>query len=238
MTVARAGPTPYRDLTGADAPAPASNAAPIRKAGDELGTVMAAAIARRRLGGEQLPSRLFAHPRRKTRWRWSNACPASPWTRARAVRGFGGAAGNVLIDGERPATKDDSLDQILNRIPASAVARIEVIRGGAPGIDMQGKTVIANVVRRSDAAGAAGPRRRPAPTPGRALRVRGATVEGSAAGRRHEPRGIALLAGHGFDDGVGHGPRSLRRRHRRGDRWPPDRRGTPGRRQLQGDRRG
>ncbi len=27
------------------------------------------------------------------------------------VRGFGGAAGNVLIDGSRPASKDDSLEE-------------------------------------------------------------------------------------------------------------------------------
>ncbi len=63
-----------------------------------------------------------------------------------SVRGFEGAAGNVLIDGHRPSSKNDNLDQILTRIPASKVERIDVIRGGAPGIDMQGKTVIANVV--------------------------------------------------------------------------------------------
>jgi outer membrane receptor protein involved in Fe transport len=62
------------------------------------------------------------------------------------LRGFEGAAGNVLIDGHRPASKSDALDSILQRIPASKVERIDVIRGGAPGIDMQGKTVIANVV--------------------------------------------------------------------------------------------
>lgn len=64
------------------------------------------------------------------------------------VRGYEGAAGNVLIDGQRPATKTDNLDTLLSRIPASKVERIDVIRGGAPGIDMQGKTVIANVVRK------------------------------------------------------------------------------------------
>src|SRR5580765_8060371 len=63
-----------------------------------------------------------------------------------SVRGFEGAAGNVLIDGLRPSSKSDSIDQILSRIPASKVERIDVIRGGAPGIDMQGKTVIANVI--------------------------------------------------------------------------------------------
>ena len=33
------------------------------------------------------------------------------------VRGFAGAAGNVLIDGARPASKDDPLQLILQRIP-------------------------------------------------------------------------------------------------------------------------
>jgi outer membrane receptor protein involved in Fe transport len=66
-----------------------------------------------------------------------------------SVRGFEGAAGNVLIDGRRPATKTDDLGTILTRIPISRVARIDVIRGGAPGIDMQGKSVIANVVMKT-----------------------------------------------------------------------------------------
>jgi outer membrane receptor protein involved in Fe transport len=67
------------------------------------------------------------------------------------VRGFTGAVGNVLIDGSRPAGKQESLESILRRIPAAAVERIEVIRAGAPGIDMQGQTVLANVVRRREA---------------------------------------------------------------------------------------
>ncbi|THD82027.1 MAG: TonB-dependent receptor [Phenylobacterium sp.] len=67
-----------------------------------------------------------------------------------SVRGFEGAAGNVLIDGQRPAAKSDALDSILQRIPMSNVERIDVIRGGAPGIDMQGQTVIANVIRKKD----------------------------------------------------------------------------------------
>lgn len=67
-----------------------------------------------------------------------------------SVRGFEGAAGNVLINGQRPAAKSDPLDTILQRIPISRVVRIDVIRGGAPGIDMQGKTVIANVILKKD----------------------------------------------------------------------------------------
>ncbi|WGM29924.1 TonB-dependent receptor [Brevundimonas sp. NIBR11] len=63
-----------------------------------------------------------------------------------STRGFAGAAGNVLIDGDRPSSKSDSLDQILQRISAASVERIELIRGGAPGIDMRGRSVVANVV--------------------------------------------------------------------------------------------
>ncbi len=66
-----------------------------------------------------------------------------------SVRGFEGAAGNVLIDGQRPASKNDNLEEILRRIPAGQVERIDVIRGAAPGIDMQGKSVLANVIRKS-----------------------------------------------------------------------------------------
>ncbi|MBU1374637.1 MAG: TonB-dependent receptor [Alphaproteobacteria bacterium] len=65
-----------------------------------------------------------------------------------AVRGYEGSAGNVLIDGERPATKSEDLEGVLKRIPASRIERIDLIRGGAPGIDMQGKAVIANIVRK------------------------------------------------------------------------------------------
>ena len=69
------------------------------------------------------------------------------------VRGYGGAAGNVLIDGQRPATKSEGLEDSLRRIQAGQVERIDIIRGGAPGIDMQGKTVIANVILRKDQSG-------------------------------------------------------------------------------------
>ncbi len=65
-----------------------------------------------------------------------------------SVRGFAGAAGNVLIDGQRPTIKTDSLSRHPGRITIDQVERIDLIRGGAPGIDMQGRTVIANVIRK------------------------------------------------------------------------------------------
>ncbi len=61
-------------------------------------------------------------------------------------RGFAAASGNVLVNGVRPSSKTDVLSAMLDRIAASRVDRIEVIRGGAPGIDMQGQTIVANVI--------------------------------------------------------------------------------------------
>ena len=62
------------------------------------------------------------------------------------TRGLAGAAGNTLINGRRPSSKSDDLADVLRRISAASVARVELIRGGAPGIDMQGRPVVANVV--------------------------------------------------------------------------------------------
>ncbi|MGF1455006.1 MAG: TonB-dependent receptor plug domain-containing protein [Alphaproteobacteria bacterium] len=67
-------------------------------------------------------------------------------------RGFAGAAGNVLIDGERPAVKSDSATAILSRLPASAVKAIDLIRGKAAQFDLRGQTVAVNVVLKPGAA--------------------------------------------------------------------------------------
>ena len=99
-----------------------------------------------RTGTGSYPAAFFASARPNTAFDMIARLPGFTFDPGQSVRGFGGAAGNVLIDGERPPTKTDTLDDILKRIPASSVARIEVIRGGAPGIDMQGRTVLANVI--------------------------------------------------------------------------------------------
>lgn len=66
------------------------------------------------------------------------------------IRGFGGAAGNVLIDGARPTSKAGLADA-LSRIPASAVERIEVMRNASTG-EAQGQSLVVNVVRLTSAA--------------------------------------------------------------------------------------
>lgn len=65
------------------------------------------------------------------------------------ARGFEGAVGNVLINGARPASKNDTGSNVLSRTTSAQVERIELIRGGAPGIDMQGYAVVANVILKS-----------------------------------------------------------------------------------------
>jgi outer membrane receptor protein involved in Fe transport len=88
----------------------------------------------------------FAEARPNTAYDMIGRLPGFSFTDVGSARGFAGTAGNVLIDGERPTSKTDSLQSVLTRIPAGNVERIDLIRGGAPGIDMQGQTVVANVI--------------------------------------------------------------------------------------------
>lgn len=122
------------------------------------------------------------------------------------VRGLGGAAGNVLIDGRRPASKSDPLEDVIRRIPASQVLRVELIRGGAPGIDMQGQPVVVNIVRVPGAGGnttfavASGWYQDGRTSP--AMRFEGARP--LSDDRRFE---WSILVARFVDDGAGEGPR-------------------------------
>lgn len=119
------------------------------------------------------PASFFASTQPSTAFDMLTVLPGYEFSESDAeVRGFAGAVGNVLIDGSRPARKQESLESILRRIPATAVERIELIRAGAPGIDMQGQSSLANIVRRREA------------------RTRGALEAGSAFYERglHAPR--------------------------------------------------
>jgi hypothetical protein len=70
-------------------------------------------------------------------------------------RGFGGVAGNVLINGERPSAKSETVSDILDRIPAQNVVRIDVITGSLAGFDLRGQTKIINVLTKQDSEGRA-----------------------------------------------------------------------------------
>jgi hypothetical protein len=69
------------------------------------------------------------------------------------LRGFSGAVGNVLVDGERLGAKTQSLTDVLGRVAAREVLRIEILRGAEVAGDASGAAVLANVVRTPTAGG-------------------------------------------------------------------------------------
>ena len=101
-------------------------------------------------GVTSFPSAFFADARPNTAMDMVNRIPGFVFDGGAQVRGFSEGAGNVVIDGQRPTSKQDGLESILRRIPAGQVERIDLIRGGDRAIDMQGRTLIANVVRKKD----------------------------------------------------------------------------------------
>ncbi len=56
-----------------------------------------------------------------------------------SVRGFAQAAGNVVVNGQRPSAKSDDVETILGRIPAGRVVRIEVGTGDQFGAEFATK---------------------------------------------------------------------------------------------------
>jgi len=97
------------------------------------------------------PPEFFAASQPGNAWEMLLRLPGFTLDTGDTIRGFEGGGGNALVDGQRPTSKTDPLDELLRRIPAAQVERIELIRGGAPGVDMQGKTVLANVVKKPGA---------------------------------------------------------------------------------------
>lgn len=63
-----------------------------------------------------------------------------------SVRGFSQAAGNVVVNGARPSSKSEELDDMLARIPANRVVRIEVGPGDLYGSDYAGKSQVLNLL--------------------------------------------------------------------------------------------
>ncbi len=92
----------------------------------------------------------FADQRPNTALDMVNRVPGFSVVDGDGSRGFEGSVGNVLVNGARPASKNDTGSAVLSRTLASQVERIELIRGGAPGIDMQGYAVVVNVITRRE----------------------------------------------------------------------------------------
>lgn len=86
------------------------------------------------------------------------------------LRGFGDAAGNVLVNGARPATKDVSLTELLRRIPARTVERIDMLDGAVTGLQGGGSRLVANVILKASTSSSG------------TLRLRGQTIQGGRFG--------------------------------------------------------
>lgn len=124
-------------------------AAPAAVAADPATPQARAAATEAVQGVIAYPASFFAAMGPETAYDMVLRVPGFAFDDGSSVRGFAGAAGNVLIDGRRPASKTDDLISILRRVPASQVARIDLIRGAQPGVDMQGKAVVANIIRKA-----------------------------------------------------------------------------------------
>jgi len=73
--------------------------------------------------------------------------PGFSYNKGSDARGFGGNAGNVLINGVRPTSKSGGLTGALQRIPAAQVLYIEILRGGVGAGEAAGHSIVANIVK-------------------------------------------------------------------------------------------
>lgn len=148
------GATPLQRQSGApeQAPRPGQGSAGAKSAGPDTAAAQPGPAPGQPASGlVSYPASFFAAAQPNTARDMLDRLPGFVFNGGSDVRGLAGAAGNVLIDGLRPSSKSDDLESIVRRIPTSQVERIDLIRGGAPGIDMQGKSVLANIVRRRTA---------------------------------------------------------------------------------------
>ena len=97
------------------------------------------------------PASFFQRYQPNTAQDMVNVLPGFQLDEGEDKRGFGEAAGNVLINDRRPSAKQDLISTILSRIPASNVEYIEVIRGQVRNIDLGGYSIVANVMLREGA---------------------------------------------------------------------------------------
>jgi len=129
-------------LTAAQDPAPpppdAVQAIEVTAAGRIKGDMQTGTLA--------YPPTFFTAVRPATALDMINWLPGFTVEDTRDFRGLEGSTGNVLIDGKPPTSKTDTLLSVLRRIPADQVERVDLIVGGAPGINMRGRNIMANVV--------------------------------------------------------------------------------------------
>ena len=96
------------------------------------------------------PSEFFSQYQPQNAFEMIQRLPGFSFDRGDNARGFGGNAGNVLIDGARPTSKSGGLVGALKRIPADQVANIQILRGGVSAGDAAGQSIVANIIKRKN----------------------------------------------------------------------------------------
>lgn len=71
-------------------------------------------------------------------------------------RGFGSGGDQVLINGKRISGKSNDISSAMQRIQASVVSKIEVIRGTSAGLDVRSEGTLINVVLSEEISGGSG----------------------------------------------------------------------------------
>ncbi len=71
-------------------------------------------------------------------------------------RGFGSGGDQVLINGKRISGKSNDISSAMQRIQASVVSKIEVIRGTTAGLDVRSEGTLINVVLTEEIVGGSG----------------------------------------------------------------------------------
>ncbi|MDP2560077.1 TonB-dependent siderophore receptor [Psychrobium sp. 1_MG-2023] len=102
------------------------------------------------LSNSNYPANFFTQYQPQNAFDMVERLPGFSFDGGSSARGFGGNAGNVLIDGARPTSKSGGLSGALKRIPAEQVERIDIIRGGVGAGEASGQTVVANIVKRKN----------------------------------------------------------------------------------------
>jgi len=102
------------------------------------------------LSHSNYPASFFSQYQPQNAFEMIQRLPGFSFDRGDNGRGFGGNAGNVLIDGARPTSKSGGLSGALSRIPADQVERIEILRGGVSAGDAAGQSIVANVIKRKN----------------------------------------------------------------------------------------
>ena len=108
-------------------------------------------------GSAVYPAEWFARYAPTNAWEMAERVPGFTLAEsADDTRGFGAAAGNVVINGQRPSAKAETLESLLRRIPAAQVARIELVPGAQIGGEYRSRAQVLNVVLVESADGVSG----------------------------------------------------------------------------------